>query len=256
MQELMYNPRGYNIKGVPNVYDKEGQGRREFTYFFPGYLNMADCYDKDGNSDVIKALLTILKDRYTVKYNSSDINAITKRIAEIPITPQEAILRTNKNIFPITEINARLNEIDNDPNFYDDTYVGELIFTKNGEVEFNPTTDIPIRNFPLKDNKAQGAIEIYEMPVKINGKVPQERYIISLDNYENDQAESMSLGSVFVLDLWTDRIVAEYTGRPMYSDDLNEICRKMCLFYNAKCLYENNKNLLLHISAGLIVCIY
>lgn len=241
MQELMYNPRGYNIKGVPNVYDKEGQGRREFTYFFPGYLNMADCYDKDGNSDVIKALLTILKDRYTVKYNSSDINAITKRIAEIPITPQEAILRTNKNIFPITEINARLNEIDNDPNFYDDTYVGELIFTKNGEVEFNPTTDIPIRNFPLKDNKAQGAIEIYEMPVKINGKVPQERYIISLDNYENDQAESMSLGSIFVLDLWTDRIVAEYTGRPMYSDDLNEICRKMCLFYNAKCLYENNK---------------
>lgn len=241
MQELMYNPRGYNIKGVPNVYDKEGQGRREFTYFFPGYLNMADCYDKDGNSDVIKALLTILKDRYTVKYNSSDINAITKRIAEIPITPQEAILRTNKNIFPITEINARLNEIDNDPNFYDDTYIGELIFTKNGEVEFNPTTDIPIRNFPLKDNKAQGAIEIYEMPVKINGKVPQERYIISLDNYENDQAESMSLGSIFVLDLWTDRIVAEYTGRPMYSDDLNEICRKMCLFYNAKCLYENNK---------------
>lgn len=241
MQELMYNPRGYNIKGVPNVYDKEGQGRREFTYFFPGYLNMADCYDKDGNSNVIKALLTILKDRYTVKYNSSDINAITKRIAEIPITPQEAILRTNKNIFPITEINARLNEIDNDPNFYDDTYVGELIFTKNGEVEFNPTTDIPIRNFPLKDNKAQGAIEIYEMPVKINGKVPQERYIISLDNYENDQAESMSLGSIFVLDLWTDRIVAEYTGRPMYSDDLNEICRKMCLFYNAKCLYENNK---------------
>lgn len=241
MQELMYNPRGYNIKGVPNVYDKEGQGRKEFTYFFPGYLNMADCYDKDGNSDVIKALLTILKDRYIVKYNSSDINAITKRIAEIPITPQEAILRTNKNIFPITEINARLNEIDNDPNFYDDTYVGELIFTKNGEVEFNPTTDIPIRNFPLKDNKAQGAIEIYEMPVKINGKIPQERYIISLDNYENDQAESMSLGSIFVLDLWTDRIVAEYTGRPMYSEDLNEICRKMCLFYNAKCLYENNK---------------
>ena len=24
MQELMYNPKGYNIKGVKNIYDKEG----------------------------------------------------------------------------------------------------------------------------------------------------------------------------------------------------------------------------------------
>jgi hypothetical protein len=51
----------------------------------------------------------------------------------------------------------------------------------------------------------------------------------------------MSLGSLFVLDLWTDRIVAEYTGRPMFVDDLNELARKICLFYNAQLLYENNK---------------
>lgn len=64
---------------------------------------------------------------------------------------------------------------------------------------------------------------------------------MSLDNYENDVANTMSLGSMFVLDLWTDRIVAEYTGRPMFSDDLNEIARLMALFYNARILYENNK---------------
>lgn len=241
MQELMYNPKGYNIKALRNIYDKEGQGRKTFTYFFPGFMNMADCYDKDGNSDIIKALLNILMDRYTIKYNSTDINAITKRIAEIPITPQEAIIRTAKNIFPITEINARLNEIDNNPTFYSDTYVGDLIMQSNGEVSFSPTNELPIRDFPLKDNKATGAIEIFEMPQKINDKVVPERYIISLDNYENDEAQSMSLGSILVLDLWTDRIVAEYTGRPTFADDLNEICRRMCIFYNAKCLYENNK---------------
>lgn len=241
MQELMYNPKGYNIKALRNIYDKEGQGRKTFTYFFPGFMNMADCYDKDGNSDIVKALLNILMDRYTIKYNSTDINAITKRIAEIPITPQEAIIRTAKNIFPITEINARLNEIDNNPTFYSDTYVGDLIMQSNGEVSFSPTNELPIRDFPLKDNKATGAIEIFEMPQKINDKVVPERYIISLDNYENDEAQSMSLGSILVLDLWTDRIVAEYTGRPTFADDLNEICRRMCIFYNAKCLYENNK---------------
>ena len=242
MQELMYNPNGYNIKAINNVYDKEGQGRKQFTYFFPGYMDRADCYDEDGNSDVNKALIEILLDRYKVKYNSTDINAITKRIAEIPITPQEAILKTKDNIFPITELTKRLNEIDNNPNFFDDIYVGDLAFNKQGKVEFNATTtDTPIRDFPTKDNKVQGAIEIYEMPQEIHGKVPNERYILSLDNYENDTAQTMSLGSIFVLDLWTDRIVAEYTGRPMFVDDLNEICRKLCLFYNGKVMVENNK---------------
>ena len=242
MQELMYNPKGYNIKAINNVYDKEGQGRKQFTYFFPGYMDRADCYDEDGNSDVNKALIEILLDRYKVKYNSTDINAITKRIAEIPITPQEAILKTKDNIFPITELTKRLNEIDNNPNFFDDVYIGDLAFNKQGKVEFNAiTTDIPIRDFPTKDNKVQGAIEIYEMPQEIHGKVPNERYILSLDNYENDTAQTMSLGSIFVLDLWTDRIVAEYTGRPMFVDDLNEVCRKLCLFYNGKVMVENNK---------------
>lgn len=241
MQELMYNPDGYNIQKVPNVYDKEGQGRKWFTYFFPGYLNRAECYDENGNSDINKALLEILLDRYKVKYNSTDINAITKRIAEIPITPQEAILKTKGNIFPIADLTKRLNQIDNNPNFYDSTYIGDLVFSKNGKVEFSISTDIPIRDFPTKDNKVTGAIEIYEMPQELHGRIPSERYILSLDNYENDEAQSMSLGSILVLDLWNDRIVAEYTGRPQFVDDLNEICRKMCLFYNGKVMVENNK---------------
>lgn len=242
MQELMYNPDGYNIKGIQNVYDKEGQGRQQFTYFYPGYLNRGNCYDENGNSDVTKALMEILLDRHKVKYNSTDINAITKRIAEIPITPQEAILRTQGNIFPITEITQRLNEIDNDPTFYDDTYVGTLLLNSNGTVEFSPTVEAkPIREFPTKENKIEGALEIYEMPQQVQGKIPYERYIVSLDNYENDEAQSMSLGSMLVLDLWTDRIVAEYTGRPMFADDLNELCRKLCIFYNAKVMVENNK---------------
>ena len=44
-----------------------------------------------------------------------------------------------------------------------------------------------------------------------------------------------------MLDLYTDRIVAEYTGRQPFADDNFEIVRLLCLFYNAKCLYESNK---------------
>lgn len=241
-QEIMYNPLGYNMQDLPNVYDKEGQGRKLFTFFFPGYMNRAECYDKDGNSDVTKALLEILKDRYLVKYNSTDINSITKRIAEIPITPQEAILKTRGNLFPVTDLNERLNQLDNNPREFDDVYTGTLIQNAKGEVEFCPTTDLPIRDFPLKDNKAEGALEIFNLPEKNReDRVFPDRYIIGHDPVDDDESDTLSLTSTFVLDLWTDQIVAEYTGRKTHADDNFEMVRKLCLFYNAKCLYENNK---------------
>lgn len=242
LQEMMYNPDGYNMEKNPNVWDKEGQGRKWFTFFYPAYLNRANCMDENGNSDVTKALLEICQDRYVVKYNSSDINAITKRISQYPITPQEAIIRAHSTIFPITELNERLNQIDNNPNFYNDTYVGDLVFNGNGEVEFAISNDKPIRDFPTKDNKIIGAIEIYALPEKdSNGKIPNERYIAGADPYDDDASNTMSLGSFFVLDTWTDTIVMEYTGRPVFANDYFEICRKGCLFYNAKLMYENNK---------------
>ena len=242
LQEIMYNPDGYNMEKNENVWDKEGQGRKYFTFFYPAYLNRANCMDEEGNSNVTKALLEICQDRYQVKYNSSDINAITKRISQYPITPQEAIIRAHATIFPITELNERLNQIDNNPNFYDQTYVGDLVFNSNGEVEFSPSSAKPIRDFPTKDNKITGAIEIFDMPVKNSeGKIPTGRYIAGADPYDDDVSNTMSLGTIFVMDTWTDTIVAEYTGRPTFANDYYEICRKLCLFYKASLMYENNK---------------
>lgn len=242
-QEIFYSPDGYNMESLDNVFDKEGQGRKKCCMFYPAYLNYDDsCIDKDGNSDITKALLMILMDRYKVKYGSTDVNTITKRISQYPITPQEAIIRGRNNMFPVTELNERLNQIDNNPNEYDDVYVGELVQKSDGTVEFKPTNDIPIRDFPTKDNKVTGAIEIYTMPQKnSDGKIPHGRYIAGGDPYDNDVADTMSLGSFFILDLWTDKIVMEYTGRPMYADDYYEICRLGCIFYNAVLLYEQNK---------------
>lgn len=211
--------------------------------FYPAYMNYDDsCIDKDGNSDITKALLMLLMDRYKVKYSSTDINTITKRISQYPITPQEAIISSNKNIFPITELNNRLNQIDNNPDEFSDVYVGDLVLGNNGTVEFKPTNDIPIRDFPTRDNKVKGAIEIFQLPQKLpDGKIPFNRYIAGADPYDNDVADTMSLGSFFVLDTWTDTLVMEYTGRPAYADDYYEICRLGCLFYHATLLYEQNK---------------
>ena len=241
--EMFYSPNGYNMEALENVYDKEGQGRKTCCFFFPAYLDYDEsCIDENGNSDVTKALLMILNDRYKVKYGTTDVNTIVKRISQYPIVPQEAMIRSHGNIFPVTELNERLNQIDNNPNEYDDVYVGELVQdNKTGEVKFVPNNDVPIRDFPTKDNKVKGALEIFEMPKKgSDGKVTFGRYLCSCDPYDSDVSNTMSLGSIFVLDLWTDMLVAEYTGRPAFAEDFYEICRKLCLFYNTRCMYEQN----------------
>lgn len=241
-QEIMYNPKGYNMYALPNVYDKVNQGKQDFVYFFPGFLNRKGYYNEDGVSDVIGALISILQDRYTVKYNSTDPNTIVKTIAEVPITPAEAIVKTGVNLFPIVDLTERLNQIDHNPKEYDDVYVGNLIIAKNGEIKYEMSSKIPIRTFKRQDNKMEGAIEMFQLPEKDKDeRVFSNRYILSCDPYDNDQAESLSLGSILVLDLWTDRIVAEYTGRPLFADDFYEIARRMCLFYNGRMNYENNK---------------
>lgn len=242
-QEIMYNPKGYNMYAIPNVYDKFNQGKPYFVFFFPGYVNRKGCYNENGVSDVIKALIEILMNRYRVKYNSTDPNTIIKTIAEVPITPAEAIVKTGVNMFPVADLTERLGQLDANPTEYDDVYVGDLVFNKEGQVEYKPTSAMPIRDFPHKDNKIEGAIELYQMPEidKNTGKPFNDRYILGADPYDDDESNTMSLGSIFVLDLWTDRIVAEYTGRPLYADDYYEICRKLCLFYNGRLNYEYNK---------------
>ena len=241
-QEIMYNPMGYNMYALPNVYDKNNQGKRYFVFFFPGYINRKGCYNRDGVSDVVQALIEILMNRYRVKYNSTDPNTVIKTIAEVPITPAEAIVKTGVNMFPVTDLTERLGQLDANLREYDDVYVGDLTISSSKEVEFKPTSDQPIREFPHKDNKIEGAIEIYKLPEKDkSGRIFDNRYILGCDPYDDDESNTMSLGSVYVLDLWTDKIVAEYTGRPLFADDFYEICRKMCLFYNGRMNYENNK---------------
>ena len=237
---LLYYPEAYNILSVENVYDRPKQGKPTFGYFFPSYVNRAGCYNKDGVSDVVKALIEILMQRHKAKY-SADPKSVLRVIAEDPITPAEAIIKVKAAFFPVTALTERLQQLDTDVHSFDDVYIGKLVMNKSGEVEFKPTSDEPIRKYGV-ENDTPGAIEIFELPEKDrSGKVPNTRYIIGHDPVDNDQAESSSLSSTFVLDLWTDKIVAEYTGRQAFAEDNFEIVRLLCLFYNAKCLYESNK---------------
>lgn len=240
--QMLYNPRGYNIYALPNIYDKNANGKGETVFFFGAYLNRGGFYNENGVSDVVATILDILMKRYTVKYNSTDPARLTQVVAERPLTIQEAIMRKESSLFPAAQLSDRKNELDANPNIYDDVYTGRMV-VKNGKPEFIPSDVSVIREFPHKDNKLEGGIEIFQLPKKdSSGNVPYNRYIAGTDPVDDDDAkESLSLQSTFILDLWTDEIVAEYTGRPTFADDYYEQLRLLLMFYNARDNYENNK---------------
>lgn len=239
IRTILYKPDAYEVYSLENVYDKRGKGADKFAYFFPSYISREGCMDKDGNSDVVKALMQILMERYMVK-QGGDPASLLKRIAQMPVTPEEAILRVRSTFFPTVMLNERIRQLDSSPHIYDDIYVGELVEV-SGKVTFKSTHDFPIREYPVP-NTERGALEIYRMPP--SGNIPYNRYVVGVDPVDNDKAESQSLMSVFVFDLFNDEIVAEYTGRQQLAEDGYEIVRLLALFYNAMIMYESNRKLM------------
>ena len=238
VKTILYNPNSYEVLALDNVYDKKGKGTDKFAYFFPSYMSRTGCMDHNGNSDVTRALMSILMMRWDVK-QGGDSSSYLSRVAQMPITPAEAILKVKSNYFPVVMLNERIRQLDTNPHSYDDVYVGTLVDV-GGRVEFRSTNDTPIRKWPV-DNTEEGALEIYSMPP------PGEnlhRYIIGCDPINQDQAESRSLFSFFVFDLVTDDIVAEYTGRKRLAEEAFELVRLAAIFWNASVMYESNSKMM------------
>ena len=245
LEEIFYNSSGHNIYSMPNVFDRNTFGKGQCAFFFGTYLNYTGMYDQNGNSDVIGALIEINKARAIVKYGSSDPNAIVQKKAEEPITPQEAIMRTQGTAFPVADLRDYLEDIlPNLQDFVGEHWTGDLTYDDKGLVAWKVNADsIPIREFPyvVKGGNSAGGVEIFEMPQKDrDGNVFHNRYIAGIDPIDNDYTQGGSLASIFVFDLWTDKIVAEYTGRPVLADQFYETCLRLTSFYNAQANYENN----------------
>lgn len=238
IKTILYNPRAYEVLALENVYDKRGRGTKKFAYFFPSYISRAGCMDKDGNSDVVKALMEILMKRWDVQHGG-DPATIMSVIAQMPITPEEAIIKAQSTFFPAAAINERLRQLDQNPHAFDGVYVGDLVDV-GGKVEFRSTDDIPIRDRASSNNE-RGALEIYAQPPE---NIPPNRYILGCDPIDNDEAESESLFCAFVFDLFTDLPAAMFFGRKQYAEDNYQMVWLMCRYFNGTLLYESNRKMM------------
>lgn len=261
LKDMFYNPEGYNCIGFDNIWD-ETPSDKQCGFFIPQYTNMdfrdesgkRIYMDEDGNTFKKKSLEYILEERRKVVENATSSVAIDRYVAERPITPSEACLEFNGNIFPKKELQEQLAKIRTNKNLSNHKQIGDLLWVDGGKLSWSikPTGDIT--HYPLKkDDDPTGSIVIWEHPVI---DAPFGLYIIGVDPYDHDQSGTNSLGSCLVykrfqsFESYYDVIVAEYTGRPSSAEEFYENVRKLCIYYNARIMYENqNKGLFSYFTA-------
>lgn len=244
LDQLFYEASVHSIHTVPNVWD-EGAKNTKTGHFVSVEQNLEGAMDKDGNSDYSLARIMIDASRDNIIKNTKNPEVIIRHIAEEPRQPQEALMRLGGTIFPVRDLKEHLNTIRSEPEKYEAAeYVGNLVLDElSNKIIWKPDDNLrPIRLFPQLDKKQiEGAIVIWEMPVTgKDGDIPFGIYIAGNDTYDHDESTTDSLGSTFIMNRLTKRIVAEYTGRPNTANEYYETVRRLLLFYNARCNYENN----------------
>lgn len=261
--EMYYDPDSYGLASYENIYDENATGDCGWfvddMWYYPGSVRkkyyITDKWGKkieeekeepyvdiQGNSH--RDLAEQSLDAKREKRRKGSRAAYNKFITQQPKTPAEAFLRVQGTMFDTIRASARLGQImTNRKKYVDSIYKADLIVDPIAQkIKFEYNTDgIPLHDFPIKDNKQEGVIEIYEIPFKTeDGDVPYGRYIAGIDPYDDDESGTNSVGSILVLDLLTDRIVCHYKGRPS-ADKFFETVRRILKFYNAIGNYERNK---------------
>lgn len=245
IETLFKKPKGYRVHAVTNKWEP-GHESELTGYFWPAHFGRKGHMDKDGNSCLESAAEEILKNR-KLTAEEGDPTSLIQLTAEEPLTPSEAMLRVNYSIFNLNMVREVIAQLESNSSINNSAFIGRLTITTNGEVIWKPDDTVrPIMNYPITPaDDFNGGTVIWEHPIRnSDNEIPYGLYIAATDPYDDDKTDPTkrdSLGSTFVMNVLTGRIVAEYTARPRFADDYYEQVRRLLKYYNAVCNYEQNK---------------
>lgn len=253
-EEMFYDPETYGFLAYDNMYD-EGS-TTQIGYFLPDSYSKLGFITDQGLSLHKEAETAILAEREHLRRTTKDINIVDKMICENPLKPSEAMLKMGTNIYPKAEINRQIARIKGDRALSTIGITGYMSQDEHGKVMFNPSTDFkPILNFPYKpDVDGEGCVIQYQPPFKMDNHIPKDLYFICVDPYamDKDKAKEItkrdSLGAAYVMKRINnfskpfDIIVAEYVARPKFQDDFNRQLFMLAEYYNAKIVFENDRD--------------
>lgn len=174
LKDMFYNPKGYNCLEFDNIWD-EAATSTKCGFFVPQYTNMdirdehgTRLYmDKDGNTLYKPAIEYILAERQKVIENATSNAAIDRYVAERPITPAEAMLEFNGNIYPKKELQEQLSLLRTNKKLQNHKQIGDLVQQPDGTIKWVIKKTGDITHYPLKQGEdPTGSIVIWEHPNK------------------------------------------------------------------------------------------
>ena len=244
LQTYYYKPDEYGFYGIENVWGSGGIT----GYFVPEYLCMHPHIDKNGNSNVITALESIIKKRDVErKKSTADYNFYC---SQHPISDHEAFLSRKGNMYPLVEIKKHMTKLIKDPVHKNYGFPVELIDIGGGEVKYlilNKEINKRYDEYPIENGSNNiGVTWIFELPDERNYEY---LYISSADTVDQGDAKSSnSIQSIFVYKMDTgnsdqvikNEIIASYSGRTENPETWYENALLLLRFYNCKCLVENH----------------
>lgn len=241
-ETVFRNPEQYNCLTFEDIYENRGT----IGYFVPYTKTLNEFKEgpnKITNHELVNKYVTHRREEAK---KASSPSVFQTEIINGPIVPSEAFLILESGEFPTMELKQQLGKIEgNREKYLDPTFKGRLVFDEKTQlVRFDSIQDkLPIRDYPLGNNEdKRGCVELFKHPkqFEVAGQIPNGTFIAGADVVDKDKSTTSSLPCIFVMNRFTREIVAEYTGRTENAKDFYEVCRRMCMFYNATLMYEKN----------------
>ena len=241
-KEVYYNPEAFDCL----MFEDEWEGRGKIGFFLPASMTR-NKFKKTENliTDVEEAEQEIWKEREKAKA-AGNLRKYMTTVINNPMKPSEIFLTEEGNFFQTAELKECQGKLEADKELLDNSWKVRFKIDVQGKVAWDFEKDKPpIRSFPpTRGTILDAPWEIFRHPVRdISGSIVPGRYIAGNDPVDNDGGVDTqhSLQSTFIMDSWTDEIVAEYTARTHLVDDYYEQMRLGLIYYNAQVNYENNK---------------
>lgn len=263
---IFYGPIGAEVAAYENIHEyKENPENRYCGYFvcdmwanFGATVQVGGKkyigLDDQGNAFFWVSELKLNKERREKMPPASKQNDYNQFLTQHCKTPGEAFLVASNNIFNTADLIARQSIVKTSKGGFSKLRVaGELIESSHGEIYFKPDTESRLRpivstGYDNLDN--EGCLLLYDYPQKVQGVIPDDAYMISVDPIKNKDTGSSYVGIVVMQTpkyahlFGPEKVVATYMGRrkvrPMTY--VHGLLVKLSKFFNAKITYENDED--------------
>lgn len=253
-KKVFTSPKDYNFVSFSDIWEDSG----DIGLFIPAYIVNTSFKDENGNTDIEKAVDHYVKRREDAA-RSKDPESLRIEKMNYPLIPSDMWISSKGSYFPVMEALERERELLKDRLYQKIGRPVNLVWDSKQmygvRADYNGSAQ-PFYEFPYDRGMSsiEGCFVIYEEPQLLNGEIPDDMYIFTLDPYvaENiEDGESLGVFFGFLNPKYTKQgyngnlLVCSYIGKhPNGKNAFYEVIEKAIAYYGnpARSLwYEANR---------------